>query len=250
MKYTKEILEDAILKSKSIREVLKRIGSSPFSGGSHRHISKKIEKYNIDISHFNPYANCKGRKNKTSSEILVMGDNKISTCQLKRALFEIGRPYRCEECGIDDKWNNKPLVLQIDHKDGNVTNNISGNLRFLCPNCHTQTPTYGVLKTLKVYKCKKCENKIRKDNKSGYCCECYWKSRSERRPKPNLKPNPKPRKSKCPGVEILKELVWKIPTTKIATQYGVSDNAVTKWCKKHEIKKPGPGYWSATRNKI
>ncbi len=49
----------------------------------------------------------------------------------------------CNECGIPKFWNNKPLTLQCDHIDGDCTNNQLSNLRLLCPNCHTQTKTYG-----------------------------------------------------------------------------------------------------------
>ena len=48
---------------------------------------------------------------------------------------------RCLECGISE-WNNKPIVLEMDHIDGNVNNNARSNLRALCPNCHSQTPTW------------------------------------------------------------------------------------------------------------
>ena len=49
---------------------------------------------------------------------------------------------KCVDCGCNGTWNNKSLTLQVDHKDGNSDNNNPTNLRLLCPNCHTQTPTY------------------------------------------------------------------------------------------------------------
>ena len=50
---------------------------------------------------------------------------------------------KCSECGQESTWNNKPLSLQLDHIDGNSDNNDLSNLRLLCPNCHTQTETFG-----------------------------------------------------------------------------------------------------------
>ena len=34
--------------------------------------------------------------------------------------------------------------MQIDHIDGNNKNDKLENYRYLCPNCHTQTETWGV----------------------------------------------------------------------------------------------------------
>lgn len=36
-----------------------------------------------------------------------------------------------------------PLILQLDHIDGNHENHHISNLRFLCPNCHSQTKTFS-----------------------------------------------------------------------------------------------------------
>ncbi len=47
----------------------------------------------------------------------------------------------CIKCGIHD-WLGQPLSLEIDHIDGNNTNNSRENLEALCPNCHSQTPTF------------------------------------------------------------------------------------------------------------
>lgn len=49
----------------------------------------------------------------------------------------------CEECGQTSIWNGKPLVLHIDHINGDDSDHRLENLRILCPNCHTQTHTWG-----------------------------------------------------------------------------------------------------------
>lgn len=46
-------------------------------------------------------------------------------------------------CGQDGVWNGKPLVFHLDHIDGDQNNNKRENNRMLCPNCHSQTPTYA-----------------------------------------------------------------------------------------------------------
>ena len=52
--------------------------------------------------------------------------------------------YECVDCGVGKMYNDKKLVLHLDHIDGNRSNNMPSNLRWLCPNCHSQTETYGV----------------------------------------------------------------------------------------------------------
>jgi hypothetical protein len=49
--------------------------------------------------------------------------------------------YKCACCGINE-WNKLPISLEIDHIDGDPYNDNPSNLRFICPNCHSQTPTY------------------------------------------------------------------------------------------------------------
>ena len=52
--------------------------------------------------------------------------------------------YECVECGNKGEWQGKPLSLHLDHIDGNRKNNTLDNFRWLCPNCHHQTDTWGV----------------------------------------------------------------------------------------------------------
>lgn len=53
-------------------------------------------------------------------------------------------PYACAECSVSTEYNNKLLILQIDHKNGDPEDHILENLQLLCPNCHSQTDTYCI----------------------------------------------------------------------------------------------------------
>ena len=53
---------------------------------------------------------------------------------------------KCQICGISE-WNEKPIVLECDHIDGDHKNNAPNNLRMICPNCHSQTDTYKAKNT-------------------------------------------------------------------------------------------------------
>lgn len=52
-------------------------------------------------------------------------------------------PHNCSECGLGPEWNGTPLTLQHDHINGINTDHRLENLRTICPNCHSQTDTYG-----------------------------------------------------------------------------------------------------------
>ena len=93
-----------------------------------------------------------------------MDAKRLETLRLKKEKLKAERPFHqwprdyvkellleeqggfCKECGNGQTWNGKPLTLQLDHIDGNNENNLKENLRMLCPNCHTQTPTWGFKK--------------------------------------------------------------------------------------------------------
>ena len=84
----------------------------------------------------------------------IIDSLKLGTCKnYKTAIFKLNLlEYVCDICKIKNVWNNSPLQLQIDHKNGNHHDNRLENLRFLCPNCHSQTDTFrGRKRKLKVF---------------------------------------------------------------------------------------------------
>lgn len=92
-----------------------------------------------------------------SSKARAFTDDKVYTDnstyprhRLKERLIKENRiPYSCQECGNEGEHNGKPLVLQIDHINGINNDHRLENLRFLCPNCHTQQDTYAAKNKLK-----------------------------------------------------------------------------------------------------
>lgn len=64
----------------------------------------------------------------------------VSARSIKRHLIStLGN--RFSECGIEE-WNNKPIVMELEHKNGDSSDNSLSNTCLLCPNCYSQTSTY------------------------------------------------------------------------------------------------------------
>lgn len=145
-KYTKEWLEQLCSESYSYAEVLRKAERAQ-SGGSQRTLKKKIEEWNIDISHFTGqrWQRSPTFKEKYSPESLFIKEGtKASNQTLRKYLLQYNlMDYICSECGCNGMWRGKELALQLHHKDGNHSNNELSNLTFLCPNCHAVTDNYG-----------------------------------------------------------------------------------------------------------
>lgn len=107
--------------------------------------AKKCGLYNPNPSHEGRKLPNKGAAKRINlSDILNGTVIYHSSSRLKERLFEAGiKERKCESCGILDRWNGKKLTMHLDHIDGDNTNNTLDNLRILCPNCHSQTPTYA-----------------------------------------------------------------------------------------------------------
>lgn len=142
VKITDEQLAIAVKESKSIFEVLKYFGIKE-AGGSHAHYSRRIKRLGLNTSHFTGSRHNVGQpalNRKTSSQILVKRDShrRTKAHQLVRALLEIGREHKCEQCGQGPEWRGNSLTLDVDHINEDWSDDRAENLRFLCPNCHSQ----------------------------------------------------------------------------------------------------------------
>lgn len=148
MKYTREMLVAAVAKSTSMAGVMRELSSRP-SGGLRAHLRRRIDREGIDTSHFLGRGHGRGTvsNNRLSSQAILIlrpaGSPRTKPRLLRRALIESGVHYSCQMCGLAASWNGKPLCLHVDHEDGNYLDSRIHNLRFLCPNCHSQTENWA-----------------------------------------------------------------------------------------------------------
>ena len=137
-KFTKEEIEEKIKNSKNIIEFLMAINRSPNSGSNRITINQYIKDNNIDISHFENISTKRNAEN-------IFVEHSTATQHTLREWYKKGNytEYKCAICGQEPFWNGKPLTLTLDHENGINNDNRLENLRWVCPNCDRQLPTFG-----------------------------------------------------------------------------------------------------------
>ena len=145
-KLSDEQFVELLKKSSTISEVLFKLGYT-VKGNSwgYSQVKRRMDDLNLDYSIFKgKSAVIKTNKlNNVRKEDILKENCKHQRIVLRRYVIKNNLiPYKCAICGCTE-WQGKTLSLELDHINGINNDNRLENLRFLCPNCHSQTSTYG-----------------------------------------------------------------------------------------------------------
>lgn len=135
---------EAVRTNISIAGVIRSLGRAVV-GTSYRFVRREVVRLGLDTSHW------LGQRHGTSASVTKrpLSEMLVERCpaqrgKVKQRLLKLGLlRNECYECGLPALWNGKPLVFHLDHVNGVRDDCRLENLRLICPNCHSQTPTYA-----------------------------------------------------------------------------------------------------------
>lgn len=248
---TDERFIEAVKNSSSIREVLTNLGMRA-AGGNYASFHHRIKRLNLDTSHFTGGAHMTGKNfgPKRSIEDYLSNKFKIGSSSLKKRILNEGlKPHKCEECN-QEWWLYKKIPLELHHINGNHFDNTFENLQLLCPNCHVFTDNYrGKNQSRSIDKSNKIEPLKEVVSAPKFEAQNELVKSSRYKPKYSSKEEAMKAVAKqnekiiWPNNEILAEMVWQKSVSKLAKEFGVTDNAVRHRCKHRGIPVPPVGYW-------
>lgn len=233
-KWKFEIINPVVQQSKSMKEFLQLLQIFP-NGNSYNQFKRIIKRLNINNSHW--IKEVVLPKPKCDINKYLVKDCDVPLRSIKNRLIKEGLlENKCSACGIN-QWttpisSDNSIQLQIDHINGINNDHRIENIRLLCPNCHSKTHTFAGKNSKRIKKIKVCLD----------CSKIVYKDSIRCRPC-SSKIAVRKKKINWPSPEEMAKLVWEKSSVKLAHELGVSDKAIEKYCKKHNISKPPRGYW-------
>ena len=152
---TYDTINDYVQSVDNFKAVFIHIGVKSFRSPTYEYLRKKLTELGVKHDHIGrghewirkngPIMLKRARlEGRTPNEVMFSENSVIDRGTIKnRILKESLLPYSCYMCGNLGTWQRKPLTLTLDHINGINNDHRLDNLRFLCPNCDSQMPTYG-----------------------------------------------------------------------------------------------------------
>jgi hypothetical protein len=237
VRYTEQQAREAIAASLTFTEALRRLGMC-WSGGNHCTLKKYAAAWSIPTDHFDPDEARRRalRHTAVALEEVLVENSTYSRGILKARLYETGlKARRCELCGQDERWQGRWMALILDHVNGDARDNRIENLRIVCPNCAATLDTHcGRRARLEreERECRRCGAKFTPRVARQAYCSSYCGQRWERKGRPILEARKV--RERPPYEQLLAEIAatsW----SAVGRKYGVSDNAIRKWVRAHEL---------------
>lgn len=220
--YSKEELSLIVANSNSWKDLTKKLGYNCNSSDLKTSIQKRVEEFNIDVSHFKSVATNATKRNE---ENIFIKDSTATQSTLRNWYLK-GEytEYKCSICNQEPFWNGQELTLILDHINGINNDDRLENLRWVCPNCNIQLPT---------------TNRRKEQNtKKYYCIDCgkeVSKSTTQRCQSCQAEHQKIPLSEMQVSREELKKLIRNNSFAAIGRQFKVSDNTIRKWCDKFNL---------------
>lgn len=143
--WTDEKLVAAVAGNKSYRAVLIVLHLIPV-GGNYVQVQRRTKELNLVTGHFTGRGWNVGRQfvpnPPTPLVNLLVKDGTMQSFQLKGRLYAAGlKEPKCELCGWAQISPDGRIPVELDHVNGDHSENRLENLWVLCPNCHSLQAT-------------------------------------------------------------------------------------------------------------